>query len=934
VPFNVLIISLAAILLLAITLATLLLNRKLRRIRTLLRRQERLVWDSQNLFRVLGGEAPLPLPGGWAASTDILGELLRALTAQRPQLVVELGSGLSTLIIAAALKRNNAGRLISIDADADYAQQTRAQLALHGLDPWVQVRVAPLREISFEGVSRPWFDPSALEDLQGIDLLFIDGPPTKLRRDIRYPSLPYFWPRLNAGAWLLLDDAARPAEIAMARRWRQQYPQAQFEVLHFDKGALRMTKPGAADAANAAAVPAVVSPGVRPGAAAIAATAWMALALLLPRGGSEAAEAPKATASVPSGAPAARAAAPAVPDAAQVMQFLDQTVAWYRGLVLQHEIATDPADLVVVADNRVNADQIVHLAFDFARGAAALLAQDGADQAGSSATAGAAAQFQSLVQLQARLDQQIAHSQAELAADRQRLDALGEARREELESHMAAVQGELDLDNARRDAVHSMLEFVNDSSVNGASTGLRGQIEALANSVGPAAAASTATTAAEGAAASRGQANAAAASAASAAGAAGGSADGNSVWDAAARVLALSSKINNIRQLIARTDALREASKGPREPLLKALQSYSTLGDQLGIQANAADASKPAQLAQARAQLDALAGRFKLVAGALIPLAKQGVLLDIYRKSLSNWRDAITGQYHAAIRALLVRIVVLGVILALVFGGAELWKRAVYRYVHEPRRRHQVLVLRRFVLWFLIALVIASAFANRLDSFVTFAGLITAGVAVALQNVILSMVGYFFLVGRYGIRIGDRIQIGDTEGEVIEIGLVRLHLMELGRGGGGATGRVVAFSNSVVFQAASGLFRQLPGISFSWHEITFLLAASADLVTIRQRLVSAIDQAMAQHKVELERQSQEIARTVVSGVGNALHPSVRLRFTAGGIEATVRYPVDLHQAAQIDDAVSQALLQALEREPRLLLAGSGPPDMKLTTAGA
>ena len=153
-PFNVLIISLAAILLLAITLATLLLNRKLRRIRTLLRRQERLVWDSQNLFRVLGGEAPLPLPGGWAASTDILGELLRALTAQRPQLVVELGSGLSTLIIAAALKRNGAGRLISIDADADYAQQTRAQLALHGLDPWVQVRVAPLREISFEGVSR------------------------------------------------------------------------------------------------------------------------------------------------------------------------------------------------------------------------------------------------------------------------------------------------------------------------------------------------------------------------------------------------------------------------------------------------------------------------------------------------------------------------------------------------------------------------------------------------------------------------------------------------------------------------------------------------------------------------------------------------------------------------------------------------------------
>ena len=219
------------------------LARKLRRLRSMLRRQERHVWESQNIFRVLAGGAPLPLPGGWAASTDLLGEVLRAVAMQRSQHVVELGSGLSTLVIAAALRSNAAGHLVSIDAEQSYAAVTREQLQRHGLSEWAEVRVAPLRDVSIEGSMRPWYDTDVLADLKNIDLLLIDGPPTLLRADIRYPALPFFWDRLSAGAIVLLDDAARAAEQAMSEAWRRRFPQGQFEYLRLEKGALRVHKP-------------------------------------------------------------------------------------------------------------------------------------------------------------------------------------------------------------------------------------------------------------------------------------------------------------------------------------------------------------------------------------------------------------------------------------------------------------------------------------------------------------------------------------------------------------------------------------------------------------------------------------------------------------------------------------------------------------------
>jgi small-conductance mechanosensitive channel len=596
-------------------------------------------------------------------------------------------------------------------------------------------------------------------------------------------------------------------------------------------------------------------------------------------------------------------------NSSQVLQFLDQTIDWFHGLAEQQQIATTPTDIAILYDNRQTATQAVRLAFDFARAEAGFIGDDSTPKQGQNAVS---SQFQSLTQLQSRFDKQVSDTQAELEADRQKLATAGASERQQLQSQISQLQGELDLASARRDAVHNMLDFVSGSSANGlGASGLRAQIEALARTV-PGIAPAPAP-AASGSAPSK-----AAPAAANSVAAPAKQAETNGIWNLAADAFALAEKMRAIDALTQQTDALAAKVTQLRAPYITQMKTLSSRGDALGQQADAAQGSAPQDV---RAQLDDLAEQFRRLAAAVIPLSKEAVLLELYSRDLNNWKQLVKTELHTDVRSLAVHLGSLIVILVIVMAASELWKRAVYRYVTDPRRRYQFLLLRRFVFWFLMAVIIAFAFASSAGSIVTFAGLITAGVAVAMQGVIIAIVGYFFLIGKFGIRVGDRVQIAGVTGQVIDVGLVRFHLMELGGGGmDGPTGRVVAFSNSIVFQTGAGLFKQIQGTNFSWHEITLTLAAQVDYADVKKRLLAAVSAALADYREEMERQTQEIAKTVISTSVGSLNPNVLLRFVATGVEAVIRYPVDLKSAAEIDERVAQEVMKALDQEPKAQLA--------------
>jgi small-conductance mechanosensitive channel len=602
-----------------------------------------------------------------------------------------------------------------------------------------------------------------------------------------------------------------------------------------------------------------------------------------------------------------------------IIQFLNQTINWYRQLPAEQRIAREPNDQIVVYDNRQIALQVVRLAFDFARAQAEIVAKSGPSYQPQS-TGQEAVRYQALRAMQARLDKLLKDTQAEYDSDQKKLATATGKKRRELESQVSELQGELKLFAARRDAVRNMVEFVGGAG-SLSTTGLKAQIETLAASI-PEATSNFATS---------GRPGAAPQSSAQPLGTAvvPEASDAFGMWDLVDDIFTQTQRINTVNALIQQTDALSRAVKDLRAPMVAQIREMSKQGDALAAQA---DTAGPAQLDEVKKQLDDLASQFTQVTSAAIPLGKMAVLLSIYKRSLTSWRTGMETRNSANWKSLGVRLGFLGLVLALLFVASEVWRRAVYRYVRDARQRHQFLLLRRFIFWLIIALIIVFTFAGRLTSVLTFAGLLTAGVAVALQGVIMSVVGYFFLIGKFGIRVGDRVQIGGVTGEVIDIGLVRLHLMELGGGGFDTpTGRVVAFSNSIVFQPSAGLFKQIPGTSFLWHEITLTVPRSADFGVIKQKLLGAVSDVLADYRTELERQYKEMQRTVLSVPAEALRPKIQLHILPSSIEAVIRYPVDLRHESEIDERVSHALLNAVEGDPGLKLPGVESPALRLRT---
>jgi small-conductance mechanosensitive channel len=585
----------------------------------------------------------------------------------------------------------------------------------------------------------------------------------------------------------------------------------------------------------------------------------------------------------------------------QVVQILDETVDWYRTLGTQQQHATQPSDLLILFANRQTADKVVGLAFEIARANAELLSSEAA--AGRSAAD--ASSPQSLTQQQQLLDAQRQSIQQEIDADRQKLTASGKVK-QDVGAKLTELQGELAMVNARKNLLDTMTEFVHTSDPKAAgANALKAQIDAIAATIPGSSANQASAPSATGSSTAAGSTATSPTSNDSSRAAPAR----HGIWDLGTNVLRQRSKIDTIDVIGRHTAALAETFDKISAQPLKQLKTYAARSEALAAQADNAGSGA---LKDLRNEFDTLAWLFKQTSDILVPLTKERVLLRQYQHNLGNWRDAAQRQYYEALTALAVRSGIVVGILAIVFVLAEVWRRAVLRYAHEPRRRYQLLLVRTIVLWTIVIGVVGLSFVTEISTFATFAGLLTAGLAVAMQSVLVSIVGYFFLIGKYGIRVGDRIQIGAVVGEVIDLGLVRMHLMELNQQGPlGPTGRVVAFANLVVFQASGGLFKQIPGVNLSWHETTLTLPAVSDYAALKDKLLAAISAVLSHYSEEIVRQTKEIERTTASSSVNDAMPQVQMRLANGQMEALIRYPVHLQHAAEIDERVAQAVLKVI-----------------------
>lgn len=185
---------------------------------------------------------PLPPTRGYAAAPDALVQLVRIIDERAPDSVLELGSGVSTIVLARRLQQAGRGRLVALEHLPEHAARTRAELATHGLAEVASVLDAPLEDVDIGTVRWSWYRLGP-DVPPSIDALFVDGPPAGTGTLARYPALPRLSERLTPGAVVFVDDGDRPDEREMVRRWQAEQAGLEARYLALAKGAWLLNMP-------------------------------------------------------------------------------------------------------------------------------------------------------------------------------------------------------------------------------------------------------------------------------------------------------------------------------------------------------------------------------------------------------------------------------------------------------------------------------------------------------------------------------------------------------------------------------------------------------------------------------------------------------------------------------------------------------------------
>jgi small-conductance mechanosensitive channel len=276
-----------------------------------------------------------------------------------------------------------------------------------------------------------------------------------------------------------------------------------------------------------------------------------------------------------------------------------------------------------------------------------------------------------------------------------------------------------------------------------------------------------------------------------------------------------------------------------------------------------------------------------------------------------NWIGLVKSHELAAVHGMLWSFLLIALILLAVYIAGRIVDHFIIDVKHEWTRLKTLRVVIRFAVQAVGVLLILFVLFGIPNQMPTILGLAGAGLTVALKDFIVAFVGWFVLMGRNGIRVGDWVEINGVVGEVVEINLLRTMLLETGNwtDTGHPTGRKVAFVNSYAIEGH--FFNFSTSGQWLWDEIEILVPSSENpypIIDAIHKLVEKDTQANAQ-AAEHEWQSAMGSYRTVQSVSAA--PAINLRPTTSGVEVHVRYITRARERFATRTRLYQALVELL-----------------------
>src|SRR6202453_3896822 len=244
----------------------------------------------------------------------------------------------------------------------------------------------------------------------------------------------------------------------------------------------------------------------------------------------------------------------------------------------------------------------------------------------------------------------------------------------------------------------------------------------------------------------------------------------------------------------------------------------------------------------------------------------------------------------------------------LIHAGFRVLEQTLPRHFGRVDERYRVRKFVGFSGYIAILLFVSILFEDRLGRLSFALGVAGAGVAVALQDVLASIAGAFSIGFSKLYAVGDRVQIGDTRGDVIDIGLLRTTLLEAGNWVSGDlyNGRIVRIPNSAVLKGS--VFNYSQGFRFVWDEIKIPFTTTSDCQFAREMLLRVAKEAIGEYLAEAQTSWKAISDNYRSE-NPPLEPNVALVVDAGSLEFTVSYVVDYAKRTAMKDQLFTKIVQ-------------------------
>ncbi|MGW8314629.1 MAG: mechanosensitive ion channel family protein [Bacteroidales bacterium] len=235
--------------------------------------------------------------------------------------------------------------------------------------------------------------------------------------------------------------------------------------------------------------------------------------------------------------------------------------------------------------------------------------------------------------------------------------------------------------------------------------------------------------------------------------------------------------------------------------------------------------------------------------------------------------------------------------------------KLVWRFTEDPKSRYNWKRTVGFVGGILTVILIGSVWIEAIGQFGTFLGLLTAGIAIALKDPLTNVAGWVFIIARKPFALGDRIQIGNHAGDVIDIRIFQFTLLEIGNwvDADQSTGRIIHVPNGTVFTQNQANYSA--GFKFIWNEMPVLVTFESDWKKAKEVLQHIVKEHGEKLSAEAEKRVLEASKKYMIFY-QYLTPIVYTTVRDSGILLTMRYICDARRRRATEHEIWEDVLLA------------------------